>query len=319
MKMLFNKKTGVSGNINVESAYMLWRSLVDRNITSETYNILKNYIYDSEFRDYLKELIEDIKNEKDMLNKLLGKFNIVGPDPSPSDQNTGVRPELIDDQLISEVFYRFMRLDVNLLMLSMKETPTDVNIFDIFMKLVKSSINRIDSYIRFAKSKNWIYIPPVYRHVNSNSKDIAINGIALLWDHLVFRYNNIRLTQIASVYAQDKAFEVLLTVGIKILQKQAKEIEEKLLYYGVVIPKAYPSETVEPNDKEMFEDRFMFNLILRGMQDAVALHGSAIQEVIRNDDLRKFFIKLTFNELSTLGDFTKFGLMKGWVNLTPGF
>jgi len=109
----------------------------------------------------------------------------------------------------------------------------------------------------------------------------------------------------------------MLTAGIKVLQEEAKTLEKELLYFGCPLPKPYASTTVKPQDKEMYEDRFIFNQILRGIQDAVALHGAGITEVITNDRIRKLFIKLTFQELTMLDNLIKYGKMQGWTNITP--
>lgn len=318
--MLFNNKAANQDKVNVETAYMLWRGLVDRNITIEHFGVLKNFIFDRKFDSYVEKVLKEYQKENDWLNKTLNKYSIAGPNPSPSDQTFQANSEVLNDQGIAEVLYRFMRLDINLLMLCLKEIPTNEDVFSNTRDLAISAINRINDYIEFLKSKGWLYLPPEYRHSNPNvSEKVAINEIFLLHDHLIFRYNNIRLTQILSVYVSDQVFNAMLTAGVKMLQSQVKELEDKLSYYGVILPKSYPSNTIEPKDKDMYEDRFIFNQILRGMQDAVALHGSSIQEIITNDKLRRFFIKLTQNELFVIDKMIKYGKLKGWTFQTPSF
>lgn len=318
--MLFNDKAEEQSKMNVETAYMLWRGLVDRDITIDHFQVLKNFIFDKKFQAYVEKILQEYQQELAKLNRRLNKFSIVGPDPSPNDQTVQVRTDILNDQGIAEVLYRFMRLDVNLLMLGMKETPTNEEIFDFGRELAEAAIYRIDDFIKYMKSNGWLYLPPEYRHTRPNVSDkAAVNEIFLLYDHLIFRYNNIRLTQIFTVYASDQMFKAMLTTGVKILQNQIKELEDKLLYYGAVLPKSYPSNTVVPKDKDMFEDRFIFNHILRGMQDAVALHGTSIQEIITNDYLRQYFIKLTFSELSLIDKMVKYGKLQGWTFQTPLF
>lgn len=220
---------------------------------------------------------------------------------------------------IAEVLFRFMRLDISVLMVGMKETPTNEDIYEYIGQLARTAINRIDDYIEYLKSKNWVYFPPPYRHANPEIEEVAAHTIYLLWDHLVFRYTNIRLSQIFSVYVDDQVFNAMLTAGIEVLQAEAKSLEKELLHFGCTLPKPYPSVTVKPQDKGMYDDRFIFNQILRGIQDAVALHGETIQDVITNERLRKLFIKLTFRELSLLDKMIKYGKSQGWTNRTPEF
>lgn len=90
------------------------------------------------------------------------------------------------------------------------------------------------------KLKNWIYYPPVYPNTVPEAKSqIADNEVFLLWAHLVFRYNNIRLTQMYSEMTSDVDFSVLLKAGKGILENQADEVEKKLLHFGIVLPKPY--------------------------------------------------------------------------------
>jgi hypothetical protein len=317
--VFFNKKAKADDKLNVASSHILWRSLVDRNISIEHLQVLKNFIYDNDFKDYLENTLKEYKNEVNKLVDLLNKYSITAPDPSPRNQNVQVSSEILNDKDIAEVLLRFMRLDTNILMLGLKEIPTNQDVYDYVGHLAKTAINRIDAYIDYLKKKKWIYIPPRYRHANPETEEVGGVTIYLLWDHLIFRYNNIRLTQIFSVYVTDPELNALLTAGIKILQTEAKFLEDELLYFGITLPKPYASVTVKPQDKDMFDDRFIFNQILRGMQDAVALHGTTISEVIINDKLRKLFIKLTFRELSLINKMINYGKLQGWTFITPDF
>lgn len=317
--MLLTKKLSEE-KLNVEEAYLIWRTLVDRYITIEHFNILKNHAHDQDFKKRLQKIIEDFEGEVKTLEDTTIKFEIKGPDKAPRDQNSSVNPEAFTDQGIAEVLHRFMRLDVNLLFLSLKNTATNEEIMELSNKLTKNSVKRIDSYIKYMKTKNWLFMPPDYVKKNEEAAgDVAINEIFLLWDHLVYRYNNIRLTQIYSAYTEDKVFAELLSAGVKLLKGQAKDIEDKLLYYGVTLPKAYAESAPVPKGNQLNDDRFMFNHIYRGIQDALALHGSAVQEIIRNDDLRAFFMDLTFSEMDVMVRMTKYGNANGWTNKVPLF
>lgn len=88
--MLFNKKAGVHDKLNVQSSHMIWRSLVDRNITLEHFNVLKNFVYDQEFRKYLEKKLKEYKHERDQLVELTNKYSLPCPSPSPVDQNIPV-------------------------------------------------------------------------------------------------------------------------------------------------------------------------------------------------------------------------------------
>lgn len=86
---------------------------------------------------------------------------------------------------IAETLMRFMRLDISVLMMSMKETPTNEDVYKFVMQLARKAIDRIDEYIEYMKKKNWLYISPEYRHANPGTEKVADETIYLLWDHLV--------------------------------------------------------------------------------------------------------------------------------------
>lgn len=103
------------------------------------------------------------------------------------------------------------------------------------------------------------------------------------------------------------------------LKKQAKELEEIMIHYGLVLPSPYSNVRPVITSVEPVEDRFMFMDILRGMQDAQALHGTAIQDIVLNDGLRRHFKKLTLDEVSTIDKMIKLGRARGWTVLIPTF
>ncbi len=309
-----------SEKLDVHEAYTLWRAYTDRNISIGHMSILKTYVHDDDFKIYLSKIIEELKKECITIEKLMQKYSIVSPDPAVDKHKTTGNSEIEKDQDAAEVLNRFLRLDVDLMALSLKYTPTNDGVWSFMVDLTKSSIYRIDNLIKYMKLKNWLAEPPLYPYVPpDNIEKVATNEIALLWDHLVFRYHNIRQTQVFSTLASDPDFIVLLRTGVGILQKDIKALEDILVRYGVSLPKHYANITVALEDKTIYGDNYMLATIIRGMRDALALHASSIQEVIVNDKLRKFFIDLTLQEVNHLNKFTKYGKVKGWVFPTPVF
>ncbi|WP_347488544.1 DUF3231 family protein [Desulfoscipio sp. XC116] len=320
MTFFRNPRQIESAKLDVHEAYTLWRAYTDRNISIDHMNHLKNFIHDADFVVYLSKILADLKKESNTLEGLLQKYSIVGPEPAVEKHNTAGNSEIISDQNAAEVMHRFIRLDVNLMALSLKYTPTDDGIWSFIIELMKSAIHRIDNLIKYMKLKNWLFEPPLYPYVPAETKEkVATNEIALLWDHLIFRYHNIRQTQVFASLAADPDFILILNKGIEILQKEMQVIQDKLVYYGVSLPKHYTNITVIPEDKNIISDKYMLNTIMRGMRDAIALHASAIQEIIVNDKLRSFFTSLTFAEIDYLSKFTKYGKIKSWVFPTPTY
>lgn len=126
-----------------------------------------------------------------------------------------------------------------------------------------------------------------------------------------------RQTQIYASYAADSELKLLLDTGTKILKKQVADLERKLLYFGVALPEPYTNIVPTPETTELIEDRYIFNTVLKGMQNAVALQGMAIQDIIVNDSIRNYFINLTLDEIDMMTKMYKFGKLRGWVFVPP--
>jgi hypothetical protein len=318
---LFKQTTPTEqAKIGVHEAYTIWRSLIDRYVFIDHFNQLKNYTHDQDFLKYLKQIIKDFKEETSKLEEVCRVYSIPSPDPSIRDKHTTGNSEIVADRDTAEVVYRFLRVDLNILLLGLKSSYINDTIKKFLIHLTKKAIQRVDKYVKYIKSRNWVETPPLYPFVPPEIPEkVAINEVHLLFDHLTFRYNNIHQTSLFSNLASDKEFQLLLEVGTKILEKQIKDLEEKLLYFGINLPKPYPINVPVPASKEMLKDRFMYNIVFRGIQDAMVLHGTAISEVIVNDKLRKMFIDLTFEELSMMDKIDKYGKIKGWVFQVPTF
>ena len=55
------------------------------------------------------------------------------------------------------------------------------------------------------------------------------------------------------------------------------------------------------------------------MKNATTLHAISTTEVITNDDLRSYFIRLTFEELMYVDNLIRYGKLKGYIPLPPKF
>jgi len=318
---LFKSARGTEAlKLDVHEAYTLWRAYTDRHASIHHLSMLKNYLHDADFVAYLNKIIEDLKKESNTLEQLMQKHSITGPAPAVDRYKTAGNSQIAIDQEVAQVLNRFIRLDVNLMAFSLKFTPTNDDIWSFMVELAKSAINRIDRLIKYMKLKNWLDEPPLYPYVPPhNHEKIAANATTILWDHLVYRYLNLRQTQLFSTLVADPDFALILKMGTAILQKDIKALEEKLIYFGISLPKPFSNITVHVEDKTSTDDKFVFNIIMGGMRDALALHASSIQECIVNDQVRKFFIDLTLGEIDYLNKFIKYGKVKGWVFPTPVF
>lgn len=67
------------------------------------------------------------------------------------------------------------------------------------------------------------------------------------------------------------------------------------------------------------KDKFVYSMVLKGVQDAIDLHIRSIIEIIRNDSLRKLLMDFWEKEILTYDRFLKYGKMKGWLNTPPTY
>ena len=318
--MFFAKKSGqmTALKLDTNEAYTLWRAYNDLNLTIGHMNLVKNLTYDADFVVYLDGIIKDLRKQYHAIERFLQKYSIAGPDPAVVNQKTAGNAEIVDDENVAEVLYRFMRLDVNLLALSLKYPFTNDDIRSFMVGLTKSALGRIDSLIKYMKLKNWLYEPPLYPYLPpDNHEQVATNEIALLWEYLIFKYHSLRQFQNYSTYSSDPDFVALLNKDIILMREDINMLESKLVYYGVSLPKHHSNITVHVEDKTLLNDRYMLGNMQRVAGNAIVLHASLIPEIIVNDKLRKFLIDLSLNDIDKLDKLSKFGKAKGWEFITP--
>ncbi len=320
--MIFGKnpRQVESLKLDTNEGYALWRAYTDMNLSIGHMSHLNNYIHDTDFLVYLSKTIEDLKKECHTVEKLMQKYSIAGPEPAVEKHKTAGNSEILNDQDSAEILYRFMRQDVNSMALSLKYPPTNDDIWLFMAGLTKSALYRIDNHIKYMKLKNWLIEPPLYPYVPpDNHEKVATNEIVLLWEHLVIRYHSIRKLQNFLTLASDTDLIALLKMTIELNQKNSNTLEDKLVYYGVSLPKHYSNIIVNSKDKTMVTDRFIFGSMAQIIRDAIVLHVSFIQEVVVNDKLRQYFIDLSLGEIDYIHEFNKFGKVKGWLFTTPIF
>lgn len=315
-----NPRKAEQVKISINGAYTLWRSLIDRYVFIDHFNHLKNFIHDRDFTIYLNRIIDGFKDEAEEIEKLCQEYGITSPLPNTKDQNVQGNSEIVKDKEVAEVLYRFLRLDLNILLLGLKGYFSNDEVKEFLMKLLKHEINRLDKFIRYMKVKNWIEAPPLYPYIDPKVKEkVAINEVFLLFDHLMHRYSNIRQTRYYAATAADTDLKALFELGIKVLEKEIRQLEDILLEFGITLPNPNPVHVTTFESKEEVDDRFLYNMVFRGMQDTMVLHGTAISEIVINDNLRKFFIDLSMSELFMLDKMDKYGKLKGWSYMTPSY
>src|SRR5690554_3342297 len=180
----------------------------------------------------------------------------------------------------------------------------------------------MNSFIPYLRNKGWINVPLKYQNNPENlNDDIDTGEVYHLWDHLTFRYDNIRQTETVKELVNDSEFKRLLIIGLQnVLKKQSGELENILNKYGIPLPKkpakivAWPSHATD-----FIKDDYIFRVIYNGLIGATSYHNIAVKQCLTNDNIRKLFLDLLISEISILDNFTKYGKLKGYINEPPQF
>ena len=106
-------------------------------------------------------------------------------------------------------------------------------------------------------------------------------------------------------------------MGEKKLDSQLKQLVEKADEFEVPLPERPPESQTSVIDADSMEDRFIYRIIQKAMQDAIDLHIRTVVETIRNDNLRGLFLDYLKDELDLYDKFVKYGKLKGWLRVEP--
>lgn len=306
--------------LDVQEAYKLWDLVKTRYFMIDQLILFKNFTHDIDFKAILNNYINQFKNEVVELNKELEYFSIKGPNPNIEDVNVVGNSEVVNDNQIASLLHSFIKINVENLIKILYNDSTNDHVKKIFINLLKKSITQLYDFVKYLKIKGWIEIPPLYPYTNNNVKErISTNEVYHLWSHLITRYQHIYQTKIYTKYTFNTDFQLLLKAGTDILNKQAAQIEKKMLYYGVILPKKHGEIIPTPETTELYEDKFMFQTILTGMRNAAVLHGFAVNDCVLNNDVRNLFKSLLYEEIDFINRFIKYGKIKGWIYKTPSF
>ena len=308
----------VKNHINVLSAHGLWRLLSERYYILDQMRIMSNFIHDKDFQYIVDRNLDAYEKEVEVLLRKMDYFNIPGATPATEGRKVIGNSQVITDKAISQVLLKFMQTDVSLILETMRGITTNDELMKKFIKFTDRAIGRLGKLIMYMKLKGWVDIPPLYPYIPPElNEKVAANEIFLLFDHLVYRYNSLQYTKVVSTFADDPDLRAMLEMGLVVLNDQVQTLEKELNRFGIPLPYRYCRIIPKPEDTQLLEDRFIFNVVLNGIQNAALLHGAALKEIIVNDRLRTFFWKLTLAELKYVATMVRYGKLKGWMNVAP--
>ncbi|MHB1418640.1 MAG: DUF3231 family protein [Bacillota bacterium] len=308
--------------VDISEAFNLWGVVRAYNIVVESAQIWDNYIQDPEFGYLLQKYIEDVKKDIRTMEEMMERYSIKGSDSHPPYIRTGVNSEVIRDQYIATQFLFCKQEHMEMLLRVSITIFTNDKLRRFFSGLTKKCIDDLDFTIKYLKLKGWTDTPPLYPHIPSATNDKLDCGEAfLLWEHLNYRYDTIRITDYFYALSNDGEFKLLLKNGLNnLLRKEIKFLEKEMEHFGIPAP-IRPTMVMPPvsNSKELIDDDFLYRTIYDGLGGAAMIHARGFKQCNTNDRVRTLFKKLLLEEMDTIDDLIKYGKMKGWVDPVPKF
>jgi len=262
--------------------------------------------------------LKHFQTQTEQLEKEARKFKIKAPSRPVIDVKTSTSVDEITDKFIYKRVYADMLAEMFSLNTSVRTTLTNDRLRSTFKSYLMSHVGDFELLYKYGKLKGWEEVAPAYKTTKPEVKELISTGEAYhIWRNISDRYIQSQLTDFFLGFAHDLEFKAILKEGAKVLSKQLKLMESKALNFEVQLPERPPSSLTIPIDPESLEDRFMYQLIFKGIDDSIDLHMRAVIATLRNDPLRKIFLDLYNEELNIHDNFIKYGKMKGWALVPP--
>lgn len=315
---MFKKSTANVEQIDVQTVFNLWNLLKARYDSIETAQMLRNFVHDRDLGLILEMFLKDFQTQTEQLEKEAKKFKIKVPSRPPNDTKTSTRIDEFSDKFIYKRMYADMLAEMLSLSSSVRTTLTNDRLRKLFRKFLLSHVNGFENLYKYGKLKGWEEVAPAYKTTKQGVRESLSTSEAFhVWHHINDRYTQSQLSQFFLVFVHDLDFKALLTLGVNRLKKQIQMMEQEALNFEIQLPERPPASLQVSIDPETLEDKFMYQIVYKGIDDSVDMHIRAVLETLRNDPLRKIFLELYKVELDTQDDFLKYGKMKGWANVPP--
>lgn len=263
-----------------------------------------------------KHFQKDIKN----LESLLKKYQIKGPDQNRLASNWASNAEITRDEYIATSILTFVQEHIENSLRASRTSITNDHIRRMFMDMAIETLHGEEKLVKYLKLKGWIDTPPLYLNspAEINEKVCAATA-SQLWDHVTFRYDNIRKTNLYLAVANDPEFKLLIKKGLERLDDQVKLLENECQKFGISLPKRPPEVVVAPAASDLFDDDQIYRDVLQGLQVASLLHVDANKKCVTNSRVRSLFRNMLIEEINYYDKFVKYGKLKSWLNDVPIF
>lgn len=308
--------------INCQESYGIWDVLATKYQFLEKIHVFRNFAHDKELNKFMKHLGEVHTEIVSLLEAKCKEFSITGPEQGVIDVNTSINTEIIRDEFIAQDCLIRQQEVTEMLLRNIRTTTTNDSLRELYIRINKINIRLIDEMIDFMKSKGWMNVPLLYPHIPENVNEELDAGEAFhLWDHLTFRYDNMRQTEIYKDTVKDKKFQLLIVIALEqVLKSQAEKLEKECLHFGIPMPKRPANITSWPQEiKRYIADDYIYRVLYSGIVGAAIMHVNAVKQSTTNKRIRKLFIELLLDEIYIQDKFIKYGKTKGYLNEPPQY
>jgi hypothetical protein len=315
-------KTAPQGTtaIDISEAFNIFNLLSARQASVLGHQFFLNYVHDRDFVLLLESHLTIWQEQISELEKQAEIYNLKTPRRTPANLKFTANLDDITDFYIFDLILNELTAEVYSLSRAVISTTTNDMLHDIITKHFLSHIKQYGTLYKYGNTKGWMQILPSFKTEKSlKNEPITVAEANNIWDHLVERYDQWRLTQFYLSNVHDKEFKAVLQSGVTTLEDQMKTLEQLCEKFEIPLPDRPPLNQKVVADPEVLEDSFIYRNILTGIQGSINLHVRAAIETVRNDSLRKIFMDYLKEELAIYGSYFRYGKVKGWIRIIPTY
>lgn len=315
---LFKKEKTSQKQISSVEAYNIWHSLRGRYGSVETFQLFDNFVHDRELSLILNNRISAYQDEISLLENLSKKFKIKVPSRPPKKMIIEEPSDEISDKMIFRHIQRDIIYEMSAVSRAIASSTTNDEIRSSFASFSFSHLTFQTNVNKYGRTKGWTEIGPAFKSNKELEREpLSVSEANHLWDHLNLRYDQSNATKVFKDFIHDIEFKKILQLGSSELSDQIIMLEDEAIKYGIPLPERPPALHEAAVDPESIEDKFIYRIIFKGIQDAIDLHIRSVLETIRNDSLRGTFLDLYKKEVSLFDKYLKYGKIKGWTHIMP--
>ena len=216
------------------------------------------------------------------LEAIMEKYQVRSPDRNRLPSHWCGNTESFRDELIGQTNLRFLQEHLENLLQVIFTSITNDGVRAFFVRNLKTTLDNTDLILSYLKLKGWIEIGPYYLNTPAGVEArITAAEACHLWDHVTFRYDNIRKTNLYLSITHDLDLKFIIRRGW--LNSTNRLYWNRNAKIWNFLPKRPPEVVISPIGNEYMCDDQMYRDILQGLQAAASLHADASKQCIYND------------------------------------